>query len=150
MSAHLKAKKNVSRKTTPRVNMFWEFPWVQEILHISLWTGCLFGERVKKIALSPNREPIHRLASYACVVVDTAYLVFRKFKHWSCWPKIIIIIFIISLPRSRFLWCHATWGMLRDLPTNEFEDGNNHQDDDDDDDDEHYKRLDDEIIISLF
>ena len=40
--------------------------------------------------------------------------------------------------------------MLRDLPTNEFEDGNNDQDDDDDDDDDgHYKRLDDEIIIVL-
>ena len=37
------------------------------------------------------------------------------------------------------------------LPTNEFEDGNNDQDDDDDDDDDdHYKRLDHEIIISLF
>ena len=40
--------------------------------------------------------------------------------------------------------------MLRDIPTNEFEDGNNDQDDDDDDNDDHYKRLDDEIIISLF
>ena len=41
--------------------------------------------------------------------------------------------------------------MLRDIPTNEFEDGNNDQDDDDDDDDDdHYKRLDHEIIISLF
>ena len=39
--------------------------------------------------------------------------------------------------------------MLRDIPTNEFEDGNNDQDDDDDDDYEHYKRLDDEIIIVL-
>ena len=27
----------------------------------SLWTGSLFGERVKKIALSPNRGPAHKL-----------------------------------------------------------------------------------------
>ena len=40
MSAHLKAKMNLSRKTTPRVNMFWEFPGVQEILAVCFILAC--------------------------------------------------------------------------------------------------------------
>ena len=109
--------------------------------HISLWTGSLFGERVIKIALSPNRKPVHRLASYACVVVGTAYLVFRKFKHWSRWPKKKNHHHHHKSPSQPFLGCHATWGMLRDIPTNESECNNDQHDNDDDD--HGYKRLDD-------
>ena len=53
--------------------------------------------------------------------------------------EIQTLVFIITLPSSRFCDVTQRGGMFRDLPTNEFEDGNNDQDDDDDDDDDHYK-----------